>query len=89
MRESRTSGSVRGACDETHVPTATQLCCFEPEDGAVSAHFDKGVLYLTGMAHCQSAKLRAARTEKRVIDDEQRAGADLFQAREHRIDFAV
>ena len=23
MRESRTSGSVRGACDETHVPTAT------------------------------------------------------------------
>ena len=25
MRESRTSGSVRGACDETHVPTATQL----------------------------------------------------------------
>src|SRR5438034_7863625 len=24
MRESRTYGSVRGACDETHVPTATQ-----------------------------------------------------------------
>src|SRR5262250_282268 len=23
MRESRTYGSVRGACDETHVPTAT------------------------------------------------------------------
>src|SRR5207302_7090137 len=23
MRESRTDGSVRGACDETHVPTAT------------------------------------------------------------------
>ena len=32
MRESRTSGSVRGACDETHVPTATRalahvVCC--------------------------------------------------------------
>ena len=26
MRESRTYGSVRGACDETHVPTATD--CF-------------------------------------------------------------
>src|SRR2546429_3690562 len=25
MRESRTYGSVRGACDETHVPTATWL----------------------------------------------------------------
>src|SRR6516225_12382588 len=24
MRESRTYGSVRGACDETHVPTATK-----------------------------------------------------------------
>src|SRR4029077_15328828 len=24
MRESRTYGSVRGACDETHVPTATR-----------------------------------------------------------------
>src|SRR5437868_13595059 len=24
MRESRTYGSVRGACDETHVPTATE-----------------------------------------------------------------
>jgi len=23
MQESRTYGSVRGACDETHVPTAT------------------------------------------------------------------
>src|SRR5437762_14016880 len=23
MRESRTYGSVRGACDETHIPTAT------------------------------------------------------------------
>ena len=28
MRESRTYGSVRGAYDETHVPTATQLCCW-------------------------------------------------------------
>src|ERR1700758_1830741 len=28
MRESRTYGSVRGACDETHVPTATiAICC--------------------------------------------------------------
>jgi hypothetical protein len=26
MRESRTR-SGRGACDETHVPTATRLCC--------------------------------------------------------------
>jgi hypothetical protein len=26
MRESRTYGSVRGACDETHVPTATGAC---------------------------------------------------------------
>src|SRR5262249_46718962 len=25
MRESRTYGSVRGACDETHVPTATDI----------------------------------------------------------------
>ena len=25
MRESRTYGSGRGACDETHVPTATGL----------------------------------------------------------------
>src|SRR4051794_29535757 len=25
MRENRTYGSVRGACDETHVPTATLL----------------------------------------------------------------
>ena len=25
MRESRPYGSVRGACDETHVPTATAL----------------------------------------------------------------
>ena len=25
MRESRTYGSVRGACDETHVPTATAV----------------------------------------------------------------
>ena len=25
MRESRTYGSVRGACDETHVPTATPV----------------------------------------------------------------
>src|SRR6266511_1457858 len=25
MRENRTYGSMRGACDETHVPTATQL----------------------------------------------------------------
>ena len=27
MRESRTYGSVRGACDETHVPTATDARC--------------------------------------------------------------
>jgi len=27
MRESRTYGSVRGACDETHVPTATGTYC--------------------------------------------------------------
>jgi hypothetical protein len=27
MRESRTYGSGRGACDETHVPTATCFCC--------------------------------------------------------------
>jgi hypothetical protein len=27
MRESRMYGSVRGACDETHVPTATKICC--------------------------------------------------------------
>jgi len=27
MRESRTYGSVRGACGETHVPTATGLPC--------------------------------------------------------------
>src|SRR5262249_60112829 len=26
MRESRPYGSVRGACDETHVPTATAAC---------------------------------------------------------------
>ena len=29
MRESRTYGSVRGACDETHVPTATGLATYE------------------------------------------------------------
>ena len=28
MRESRTYGSGRGACNETHVPTATEaICC--------------------------------------------------------------
>ena len=27
MRESRTYGSGRGACDETHVPTATPVDC--------------------------------------------------------------
>src|SRR5947208_10632583 len=32
MRESRTYGSVRGACDETHVPTATavRFVSYEP-----------------------------------------------------------
>ena len=29
MRESRTYGSVRGACDETHVPTATGAVCYD------------------------------------------------------------
>jgi hypothetical protein len=28
MRESRTYGSGRGACDETHVPTATRVQVF-------------------------------------------------------------
>jgi hypothetical protein len=31
MRESRTYGSGRGACDETHVPTATNDGCQEHE----------------------------------------------------------
>jgi hypothetical protein len=30
MRESRTYGSVRGACDETHVPTATRFSAVQP-----------------------------------------------------------
>jgi hypothetical protein len=30
MRESRTYGSGRGACDETHVPTATQNVSYFP-----------------------------------------------------------
>ena len=30
MRESRTYGSGRGACDETHVPTATLPTGFQP-----------------------------------------------------------
>src|SRR5262249_60838535 len=30
MRESRTYGSVRGACDETHVPTATLPTGLQP-----------------------------------------------------------
>jgi hypothetical protein len=36
MRESRTYGSGRGACDETHVPTATGflLRCMSPVDRA-------------------------------------------------------
>jgi hypothetical protein len=41
MRESRTYGSVRGACDETHVPTATGV------DGPLGAqkHPAHGSLY--------------------------------------------
>jgi hypothetical protein len=38
MRESRTYGSGRGACDETHVPTATcNLPCFRVND---ACYFD-------------------------------------------------
>ena len=39
MRESRTYRSGRGACDETHFPTATDnflLCCMSPQMALVS-----------------------------------------------------
>ena len=35
MRESRTYGSVRGACDETRVPTATQTAGVHTRDAVV------------------------------------------------------
>jgi hypothetical protein len=47
MRESRTYGSVRGACDETHVPTATALQLRTRKrgpygrNGAISRHFER------------------------------------------------
>ena len=40
MRESRTYGSVRGACDETHVPTATAWMEGEESMRGVIATFD-------------------------------------------------
>jgi hypothetical protein len=40
MRESRTYGSVRGACDETHVPTASGS--FLRRDVTRLAHPDRG-----------------------------------------------
>ena len=50
MRESRTYGSVRGACDETHVPTATK--------GAISSRC------LAASVGVAGASWRAARVEK-------------------------
>ena len=37
MRESRTYGSVRGAYDETHVPTATRHVLLHPLTAAFGA----------------------------------------------------
>ena len=39
MRESRPYGSVRGARDETRVPTATQLCCWLRRIAAAMQHY--------------------------------------------------
>src|SRR5215831_11068889 len=50
MRESRPYGSVRGACDETHVPTATQLCCWLRRIAAAMQHY-RGAHRVEGCDH--------------------------------------
>ena len=47
MRESRTYGSVRGACDETHVPTAT-----EAREGGIAMKLPRLSLRATPSSTC-------------------------------------
>src|SRR5262249_37489226 len=57
MRESRTYGSVRGACDETHVPTATKARVRHAalRAGGVAAH---GACAAAGDAGKVASRLR-------------------------------
>ena len=79
MRESRTYGSVRGACDETHVPTATEATRFHhaaqraaarqgvamPDIRAMCAIGRRGQLGLDGA--CRGKARRALNTPRTSI----------------------
>src|SRR5437764_15112697 len=64
MRESRPYGSVRGACDETHVPTATI-------GGSSSRCFGGGAA---------AWPLEAARSEERRVGPEGSRGQEAYTA---------
>jgi hypothetical protein len=59
MRESRTYGSVRGACDETHVPTATAARVMSAHGTSVwtgrALQVGYDGLEIVGLAHLYSA----------------------------------
>jgi hypothetical protein len=66
MRESRTSGSVRGACDETHVPTATARLGPRsvPSGHLTSSHIEQGAV--VRIASCKSV-VRAKRDMGTIV----------------------
>src|SRR5215510_678690 len=67
MRESRTYGSVRGACDETHVPTATAARVHHAawQRGGVAAH---GARAAAGAAGGRVLKQRVAGVRRLPAD---------------------
>src|SRR5215475_8731215 len=79
MRESRTYGSVRGACDETHVPTATAASSSCVRIGRPSDCADEVILARKGAkSRTRITGLRSKTTKARThVDRLHAANADL------------
>jgi hypothetical protein len=62
MRKSRTYGSVRGACGDTHVPTATGLPCCDCSQPLLRRFSDAGPS--PAVPHAPRAGVRRARADR-------------------------